>query len=53
MAVGIWLPFSPVAESLDFVPIAGKFWPIVIAILFAYIVLTQFVKMWLLRRRWI
>ena len=53
MAVGIWLPFSPVAGSLDFVPVPGLYWPIVVAILLAYIVLTQFVKVWLLRRKWI
>jgi P-type Mg2+ transporter len=53
MAVGIWLPFSPIAEYLGFVAVDWRYWPIVIAILFAYIVLTQFVKTWLVRKRWI
>ena len=53
MAVGIWLPFSPIAEFLGFVPLPGLYWPIVITILFAYIVLTQIVKTWLVRKRWI
>ena len=41
---------SLVAGSLDFVPIAGNFWPIVALILLSYIVPTQFVKMWPLRK---
>ncbi len=53
MAVGIWLPFSPFGNALDFLPVPGLYWPIVIAILLSYIVLTQFVKMWLVRRKWI
>jgi Mg2+-importing ATPase len=53
MAVGIWLPFSPIAEFLGFVPLPGLYWPIVITILFAYIVLTQLVKTWLIRKLWI
>jgi Mg2+-importing ATPase len=53
MAIGVWLPFSPISDSLNFVPVPGLYWPIVIAILFAYIVLTQFVKTWLIRKRWI
>lgn len=53
MGIGIWLPFSPVAKALHFVPVAGLYWPIVVAILFSYIVLTQIVKMWLIKRMWI
>jgi Mg2+-importing ATPase len=53
MAIGIWLPFSPMAEALHFTPIKGRFWPIVVGILLSYIVLTQGVKMWLIKRRWI
>ena len=53
MAIGIWLPFSPVASALDFVPVPGLYWPIVVAILLSYIVLTQLVKMWLIRKLWI
>jgi Mg2+-importing ATPase len=53
MAIGIWLPFSPFAEALHFVPVPGQFWPFVVGILLAYIVLTQIVKTWLIRRRWI
>jgi P-type Mg2+ transporter len=53
MAVGVWLPFSPIAGSLGFVPLPGLYWPIVIGILFSYMVLTQLVKTWLIRKRWI
>ncbi|HEV3415574.1 MAG TPA: magnesium-translocating P-type ATPase [Pirellulales bacterium] len=53
MGIGVWLPFSPIAGFLGFVPVPGLYWPIVIAILFCYIVLTQLVKTWLVRRRWI
>src|SRR5207248_601740 len=44
MMVGIWLPYSPVGESLSFRPLPGSYWPFVIAILLSYIVLTQVVK---------
>jgi Mg2+-importing ATPase len=53
MAVGIWLPYSPVAEKLHFKPLPGDYWPIVIGILFSYMVLTQLVKTWLIRKQWI
>ncbi len=53
MAIGVWLPFSPIAGSLGFVPLPGLYWPIVIGILFSYMVLTQLVKTWLIRKRWI
>ncbi len=53
MGIGIWLPFSPVAEWLHFMPVPGTYWPIVVGILLSYIVLTQLVKMWLIKRFWI
>jgi P-type Mg2+ transporter len=53
MAIGVWLPFSPIAETLGFVPVPGLYWPIVVGILLSYMVLTQLVKMWLIRKRWI
>jgi Mg2+-importing ATPase len=53
MAVGIWLPYSPVAEALDFKPLPPLYWPLVAATLLCYVVLTQFVKVWLLRKGWI
>jgi Mg2+-importing ATPase len=53
MAFGIWLPFSPIAEYLDFEPLPGLYWPLVVLTLFCYVVLTQLVKMWLLRKAWV
>ena len=53
MAVGIYLPFSPLAPALHFVALPNAYWPLLAATLFAYLLLTQGVKVWLLRRRWI
>jgi Mg2+-importing ATPase len=53
IAVGIGLPFSPVGRYLGFSPLPLLYWPILIATLVAYLVVTQTVKTWLLRRRWI
>jgi len=53
MGIGIWLPFSPMSEALHFQPVPGTFWPIVVGILLSYIVLTQLVKMWLIKKLWI
>ena len=53
MFVGAWLPFSPVGTALGFVPLPGLYWPLVLLTLFAYVVLTQLVKTWLVHRRWI
>jgi len=53
MAFGAWLPFSPLASSLGFVALPNAYWPILALTLLCYVVLTQVVKAWLLRRRWI
>jgi Mg2+-importing ATPase len=53
MAVGAWLPYSPLARMLGFVPLPGLFWPILFLTLLCYLVLTQLVKMWLISRRWL
>jgi Mg2+-importing ATPase len=53
MAVGIWLPFSPFADALGFVALPALYWPILLATLFVYVLLTQGVKMWLLARAWL
>ncbi|MDE2591185.1 MAG: HAD-IC family P-type ATPase, partial [Patescibacteria group bacterium] len=50
MAIGIYLPFSPLASSLEFVKLPFAFWPILVAILLSYVVLTQLVKIWYSRR---
>jgi P-type Mg2+ transporter len=57
MAFGIalvsWPPLAPVAEALDFQPLPGLYWPLVALTLLCYVVLTQIVKMWLLRKAWV
>ncbi len=53
MAIGVYLPFSPLASALHFVELPRAYWPLLAATLFAYLVVTQAVKVWLLRRRWI
>jgi ATPase, P-type (transporting), HAD superfamily, subfamily IC len=53
MLVGIWLPSSPLGPTLGMTPLPHLYWPIIALTLLAYMVLTQLVKAWLLRRRWI
>jgi Mg2+-importing ATPase len=53
MAVGAYLPYSPIASGLRFVPLPWQFWPILLATLLCYVGLTQFIKMWLVRKNWI
>jgi len=53
MAVGIALPYSPVASSLGFTQLPPLYWPILMLTLFAYVLLTQIAKVWLLRKKWI
>ncbi len=53
MALGVWLPYSPVAPSLGFTQLPALYWPILMLTLLGYMVLTQVMKVWLLRKRWI
>ncbi|HTV40558.1 MAG TPA: magnesium-translocating P-type ATPase [Candidatus Sulfotelmatobacter sp.] len=53
MALGAYLPFSPLARFLGFVPLPWQFWPILVVTLLCYVGLTQLVKWWLVRRNWI
>ena len=53
MLIGMWLPFSPVGLWLGFVPLPGRYWPLLIVTLLLYMALTQAVKVWLVRKRWI
>ena len=49
-AVGIWLPFSPVAMAFGLVVPPGTYWSLLGLILFSYMCLTQIVKTWVIRR---
>jgi P-type Mg2+ transporter len=53
MLVGMWLPFSPIGLWLGLVPLPILYWPLLLVTLLLYVALTQFVKMWLVRRLWI
>jgi len=50
MAIGIFIPFSPFAAILKMQPMPWVFFPWLIAILFAYCLLTQLVKTWFIKR---
>jgi Mg2+-importing ATPase len=50
VALGIWLPFSPFAASLGFVPLPMLYWLILVLFLISYFVITQMVKRWFVRR---
>ena len=53
MAIGIAIPFSPVGSALGFTKLPPLYWPLLGVTLLCYVLLTQGVKMWLLRRKWI
>jgi Mg2+-importing ATPase len=53
MAFGAWLPYSPLATSLGLAHLPRMYWPILLLTLFGYVILTQAIKVWLLRRKWI
>jgi Mg2+-importing ATPase len=53
MALGMWLPYSPLASSLGLTHLPRLYWPILLLTLLSYVILTQAIKVWLLRRKWI
>jgi Mg2+-importing ATPase len=53
MVVGMWLPTSPIGPWLGLVPLPILYWPLLLLTLLAYVVLTQVVKVWLVRKLWI
>ena len=53
MAIGAYLPFSPLAAYLGFVPLPPFYWLLLVVTLVCYLTLTQLVKVWLLRKSWI
>ena len=50
MAFGAWLPYSPLAPMLGFVPLPWTFWLWIAGFLVAYSVLTHNVKVWFFKR---
>ena len=53
MAFGMWLPYSPLASALGLTQLPVKYWPILMLTLLGYMSLTQLIKVWLLRKKWI
>jgi len=50
VAFGAWLPVSPLAGTLGFVPLPGLYWLLLAFMLLGYAALTQLMKVWFLRR---
>ncbi|MFI4922094.1 MAG: magnesium-translocating P-type ATPase [Burkholderiales bacterium] len=50
MAVGIYIPFSPIAHVVGLQPLPGIYFVWLAGILFGYTVLTQYVKVWFIRK---
>jgi Mg2+-importing ATPase len=46
IAVGSWLPFSPLANYFGFVPLPASFWWWLLLFIFLYSVITHNVKVW-------
>jgi P-type Mg2+ transporter len=53
VSLGVVLPILPVGRYLGFVQLPNLYWPILALTLLTYILLTQAVKTWLFRRKWI
>jgi P-type Mg2+ transporter len=53
VAIGIALPFTAFGSYLGFRALPGLYWPFLALALLGYVALTQGVKAWLIRRRWI
>jgi Mg2+-importing ATPase len=53
MMAGIAIPFTQLGRYLGFAALPPLYWPLLSLTLLCYVILTQRVKMWLLRRTWI
>jgi Mg2+-importing ATPase len=50
VAVGAWLTASPLADALGFVQLPPLYWLLLAIMLVCYVILTQVVKTWFVRR---
>ncbi|MDD5405867.1 MAG: magnesium-translocating P-type ATPase [Sulfurovaceae bacterium] len=50
ICLAIWLPFSPFAKTLGFVSLPVRYWGILVAMMFGYVLLTQSVKMYYIKK---
>jgi len=53
MLIGGILPYTPLASALGFVPLPALFWVLLALTLACYLVLTQIIKGWMVRKNWI
>ncbi len=53
MAAGVALPLSPLGRYLGFSALPPLYWPLLALTIVCYMLLTQGVKTWLLRLKWI
>jgi Mg2+-importing ATPase len=53
MALGAYLPYSPLASALGFVPLPPLYWALLLLTLLCYFGLTQLIKTWLIRKAWV
>ena len=53
MAIGMWLPYSPISGALGFQHLPHLYWPLLALTLLCYTFLTQVVKTWLRSKAWI
>jgi Mg2+-importing ATPase len=53
MTVGVIIPFSPLGRYLGFTTLPPLYWPLLALTLLCYMLLTEGVKRWLLRLKWI
>jgi Mg2+-importing ATPase len=53
IGIGIALSFSPLGKYLGFTPLPLLYWPLLLLTLLCYCFLCQFVKVWLIRKRWV
>ncbi|MGZ6346092.1 MAG: magnesium-translocating P-type ATPase [Anaerolineales bacterium] len=50
VAIGAYLPYSPLASWLGFVPLPPLYWLLLLGMLVAYVLLTQLIKTWFYRK---
>jgi len=50
VAIGAWLPYSPLAGALGLVALPPLYWVLLLVMLICYVLLTQVIKTWFVRR---
>jgi Mg2+-importing ATPase len=50
MAIGIFIPFSPLAAALKMQPLPLNYFPFLLGILLCYCILTQLIKLWFIKK---